>query len=47
MTDHSLQTAMPGVFAAGAVRAGYGGMLTHAVAEGILAAKTVSTQFGG
>jgi thioredoxin reductase (NADPH) len=47
MTDNSLQTAMPGVLAAGAVRAGYGGLLTHAVAEGILAAKTVSAQFGG
>jgi thioredoxin reductase (NADPH) len=47
MTDHSLQTAIPGVFAAGAVRAGYGGLLTHAVAEGDLAAKTVCAQFGG
>jgi len=47
MTDHSLQTAMPGVFAAGAVRAGYGGLLTHAVAEGNLAAKAVTAQFGG
>ena len=47
MTDHSLQTAMPGVFAAGAVRAGYGGLLTHAVAEGDLAAKAVAAQFGG
>jgi len=47
MTDHSLQTAMPGVFAAGAVRAGYGGLLTHAVAEGDLAAKAVAEQFGG
>lgn len=47
MTDHSLQTAIPGVFAAGAVRAGYGGLLTHAVAEGELAAKTVCAQFGG
>src|SRR5450759_1996332 len=46
MTDHSLQTAMPGVFAAGAVRAGYGGLLTHAVAEGDLAAKAVAAQFG-
>ena len=47
MTDHSLQTAMAGVFAAGAVRAGYGGLLTHAVAEGDLAAKAVTAQFGG
>jgi thioredoxin reductase len=35
------------VFAAGAVRAGYGGLLTHAVAEGDLAAKAVAAQFGG
>lgn len=47
MTDNSLQTAMVGVFAAGAVRAGYGGLLTHAVAEGDLAAKAVTAQFGG
>jgi thioredoxin reductase (NADPH) len=47
MTDHSLQTAMAGVFAAGAVRAGYGGLLTHAAAEGDLAAKAVTAQFGG
>jgi len=47
VTDNSLQTAMPGVFAAGAVRAGYGGLLTHAVAEGDLAAKAVTAQFGG
>jgi thioredoxin reductase (NADPH) len=47
VTDKSLQTAMSGVFAAGAVRAGYGGLLTHAVAEGYLAAKTVAAQFGG
>ena len=39
-TDEALQTAMPGVFAAGAVRSGYGGMLTHAIAEGVAAAKS-------
>ena len=33
ITDASSQTAMPGVFAAGAVRAGYGGMLTDAATE--------------
>ncbi len=47
MTDASLLTAMTGVYAAGAVRAGYGGLLTHAVAEGIAAAKAVSAQLGG
>ncbi len=39
-TDASLQTSMPGVFAAGAVRSGYGRMLTHAMAEGVVAAKS-------
>ena len=34
VTDTTLHTAMPGVFAAGAVRSGYGGLLTQAVAEG-------------
>lgn len=40
LTDPNLQTAMAGVFAAGAVRSGYGGLLTHSVAEGIAAAKS-------
>ena len=43
-TDASLQTATPGVYAAGAVRAGYGGMLTDAVAEGARAAASVCRQ---
>lgn len=38
VTDAGLQTAVPGIYAAGAVRSGYGGMLTHAIAEGIAAA---------
>ena len=42
LTDPKLQTAMAGVFAAGAVRSGYGGLLTHAVAEGIAAANSAS-----
>ena len=41
LTGATLQTAMPGVFAAGAVRAGCGGMLTHAIADGIAAAQAV------
>ena len=41
-TDAALQTEMPGLFAAGAVRAGYGGMLTHAIAEGKAAAQAAS-----
>ena len=46
VTDASLQTALQGVYAAGAVRAGYGGMLTHAVAEGEKAAAAVVAQLG-
>jgi len=42
MTDAGLRTAVPGLFAAGAVRSGYGGLLTHAVADGILAAKSAA-----
>ena len=38
VTDASLQTAVAGVFAAGAVRAGYGGMLTDAAKEAQTAA---------
>ena len=41
VTGAAMETAMPGVFAAGAVRAGCGGMLTHAIAEGIAAAQAV------
>jgi len=42
ITDDALQTAMPGVFAAGAVRSGYGGLLTHSMAEGIAAANSAA-----
>lgn len=42
MTDAKLQTAMPGVFAAGAVRSGFGGLLMHAVAEGVTAANSAA-----
>ena len=38
VVDASLQTALPGLYAAGAVRAGYGGMLEHAMADGEAAA---------
>jgi thioredoxin reductase (NADPH) len=38
VTDALMQTSMPRLYAAGAVRSGYGGMLTHARAEGIAAA---------
>ena len=38
VVDASLQTALPGLYAAGAVRAGYGGMLENAIADGEAAA---------
>ena len=47
VTNASLQTALPGVYAAGAVRAGYGGLLTHAMADGTTAAKAAAAQLGG
>ncbi len=40
VTDANFLTAMPGVYAAGAVRSGYGGQLVHAMTEGIAAAKS-------
>jgi thioredoxin reductase len=40
-TDASFLTSLPGVFAAGAVRAGYAGMLTDAMREGRGAADQV------
>jgi len=39
ITDPDMKTTIPGLFAAGAIRSGYGGMLVHATAEGIAAAK--------
>jgi thioredoxin reductase (NADPH) len=41
VTDAGMRTSMPGVYAAGAVRAGYGGLLTHAVADGVAAARSI------
>ena len=46
ITDASLQTAMPGVYAAGAVRSGYGGTLSHAVTEAHTAAASASAALG-
>jgi thioredoxin reductase (NADPH) len=46
ITDQSMQTKLPGLFAAGAVRAGYGGLITHAAAEGIAAATAAVAQIG-
>ena len=42
VTDSALQTGIPGVFAAGAVRSGYRGLLADAMAEGISAARAAS-----
>ena len=47
VTNAALQTGLPGVYAAGAVRAGYGGLLTHAVAEGAAAARAVVAELAG
>jgi len=47
VTDDTLQTALPGVWAIGAVRAGYGGLLTHAIADANTAAAAVRAQLGG
>jgi thioredoxin reductase (NADPH) len=46
ITDASLQTAMAGVYAAGAMRAGYGGLLTHAIAEAQTAATAATAHCG-
>ncbi len=46
VTDAALQTGFPGVYAAGAVRAGYGGLLAHAVAEGKAAARAICAELG-
>jgi thioredoxin reductase (NADPH) len=43
VTEKDLATAMPGVFAAGAVRSGYGGLLVHSMAEGVAAADAART----
>lgn len=43
LTDADYRTAMPGVFAAGAVRAGYGGTLQEAISEGQGAARAAAT----
>ena len=47
VADAGLNTGVPGLFAAGAVRAGFGGQLTHAIADGETAAKSVYALLGG
>jgi thioredoxin reductase (NADPH) len=44
VTDASLETSLRGVFAAGAVRSGYGGMLSDAVREGRAAGQTAAAR---
>ena len=44
LTDPSFETAAPGVFAVGAVRSGYGGRLTQAVAEATIAAERAAAR---
>ncbi|MCC7082568.1 MAG: FAD-dependent oxidoreductase [Burkholderiales bacterium] len=46
-TDASMQTAVPGVYAAGAVRAGYSGRLTDAVREARTAAESAVRRVRG
>jgi hypothetical protein len=47
VTDTAMQTAMTGLFAAGAVRSGYSGMLADATAEGIAAANSARALLRG
>lgn len=42
VTNERMETSLPGIWAVGAVRSGYGGELTHAVAEATAAAKAVA-----
>ncbi|MCW5737722.1 MAG: FAD-dependent oxidoreductase [Enhydrobacter sp.] len=44
VTDAHFETAVPGVFAVGAIRSGYGGRLTHAVAEATTAAEVAAAR---
>jgi len=46
LTSAQYETALPGVFAAGAVRAGCGGMLEDALAEGRAAARAAMARLG-
>jgi thioredoxin reductase (NADPH) len=46
ITDAHFETAAPGVFAVGAVRSGYGGRLTQAVAEATTAAERAAARCG-
>ena len=45
-TNHTLETAVPGVWAAGAVRSGCGGLIDDAIADGKKAAAGVCARLG-
>ena len=47
VTDAGMRTSLTGVYAAGAVRSGSGGLLSHAIADGIAAAKSAESQRAG
>ena len=44
VTDDAMRTTLPGLHAAGAVRSGYGGLLSQAMAEGVAAANSAQSQ---
>jgi thioredoxin reductase (NADPH) len=44
VTDDAMRTTLPGIYAAGAVRSGYGGLVSQAMAEGIAAANSAKAQ---
>ncbi|HZA96223.1 MAG TPA: FAD-dependent oxidoreductase, partial [Burkholderiaceae bacterium] len=44
VTDADMRTSLTGVYAAGAVRSGSGGLLSHAIADGIAAAKSAQSE---
>lgn len=46
VTDEAMHTALPGVYAIGAVRAGYAGRLKDAIAEAEAAVKAVAVRLG-
>lgn len=43
VADADMRTSIPGIHAVGAVRAGFGGLLCHAIADGVAAAKSAES----
>lgn len=43
VADAGMRTSIPGIHAAGAVRSGFGGLLCHAIADGVAAAKSAGS----